>query len=209
MSELRKCSRCQSTKLEQYFGVNVKGEFYKTCDNCRTKGRERRARYEQKRFHIPSSERLKECACGGFYNNKTKHTETKRHKAYLECKLEKPKCFCNRCMEDGECDRCIRSKILDKHYDWLKQDDRESERPLTESEKHKRDTEYVPCVCGGGYLRPNRAFHFNTYRHLRYVEEIEDEFTDEDEGVLMHRKFIKPGGGLTYRLCRSKLDFKT
>ena len=40
MSELRKCSRCHSTKLEQYFSVNVKGELYKLCDNCRTKQKE-------------------------------------------------------------------------------------------------------------------------------------------------------------------------
>ena len=42
MSELRKCSRCYSTKLEQYFSVNVKGELYKLCDNCRTKRKEYR-----------------------------------------------------------------------------------------------------------------------------------------------------------------------
>jgi recombinational DNA repair protein (RecF pathway) len=35
MSELRKCSRCHSSKLEQYFSVKVKGELYKLCHNCR------------------------------------------------------------------------------------------------------------------------------------------------------------------------------
>lgn len=34
MVDLRKCSRCHSTKLEKYFSINVKGELYKLCDNC-------------------------------------------------------------------------------------------------------------------------------------------------------------------------------
>ena len=35
MCELRKCSRCHSTKLEEYFSLNNKGELFKLCDNCR------------------------------------------------------------------------------------------------------------------------------------------------------------------------------
>ena len=34
---LRKCSRCHATKLEEYFSTNSKGELYKLCDNCRVK----------------------------------------------------------------------------------------------------------------------------------------------------------------------------
>ena len=36
-NKLRTCSRCHSTKLESYFGINKKGELYKLCDNCRMK----------------------------------------------------------------------------------------------------------------------------------------------------------------------------
>ena len=36
-NKLRTCSRCHSTKLESYFGINKKGELYKLCDNCRNK----------------------------------------------------------------------------------------------------------------------------------------------------------------------------
>ena len=35
--KLRKCSRCHSKKLEQYFGTNAQGELQKTCKNCRGK----------------------------------------------------------------------------------------------------------------------------------------------------------------------------
>ena len=37
---LRKCSRCHATKLEEYFSANSKGELFKLCDNCRNKGKD-------------------------------------------------------------------------------------------------------------------------------------------------------------------------
>lgn len=37
VEQLCKCSRCHSTKLlETYFSKNRKGEYYKTCNSCRT-----------------------------------------------------------------------------------------------------------------------------------------------------------------------------
>ena len=36
-NNLRKCSRCHSTKLEEYFSFNKKGELYKLCDSCRNR----------------------------------------------------------------------------------------------------------------------------------------------------------------------------
>ena len=33
--ELRKCTRCRSTILLEYFETNRKGELYKSCNNCR------------------------------------------------------------------------------------------------------------------------------------------------------------------------------
>jgi len=35
MTNLRKCSKCHSTKLESYFSLNVRGELFKTCNSCR------------------------------------------------------------------------------------------------------------------------------------------------------------------------------
>ena len=84
MSELRKCSRCHSTKLEQYFSVNVKGELYKLCDNCRTKTRERQTKNFQKWLDEPLDEQRVDCPCGKFFRYKAKHLETKHHKDYLE-----------------------------------------------------------------------------------------------------------------------------
>ena len=35
----RKCSKCNSRKLQRSFGINGRGESYKTCVACRTKDR--------------------------------------------------------------------------------------------------------------------------------------------------------------------------
>jgi hypothetical protein len=37
MSEIRKCSKCKSSKLLSYFAINVKGQYFRTCDKCRGK----------------------------------------------------------------------------------------------------------------------------------------------------------------------------
>jgi superfamily II DNA helicase RecQ len=39
-NNLKTCSRCHSTKLESYFGINAKDECYKSCDKCRKKRRD-------------------------------------------------------------------------------------------------------------------------------------------------------------------------
>ena len=32
-----KCLKCKSTKLQRNFGINSRGESYKTCEVCRIK----------------------------------------------------------------------------------------------------------------------------------------------------------------------------
>ena len=34
-NSLRKCSRCKSTMLPEYFSKNRKGDYFKCCDNCK------------------------------------------------------------------------------------------------------------------------------------------------------------------------------
>ena len=46
MTELRKCSRCRSEIKITYFGINRKGEPYKTCDKCRNSAAEYRASWD-------------------------------------------------------------------------------------------------------------------------------------------------------------------
>ena len=44
MAMLQKCSRCKSTIDVSYFSISRKNEYFKTCDNCRTKSRESKAK---------------------------------------------------------------------------------------------------------------------------------------------------------------------
>ena len=37
MTNLQKCSKCKSEQELKYYSINTKGQFYKTCDNCRHK----------------------------------------------------------------------------------------------------------------------------------------------------------------------------
>ena len=37
MAELRKCSRCKSLITLEHYSLNRKNEYFKCCDNCRTK----------------------------------------------------------------------------------------------------------------------------------------------------------------------------
>ena len=41
----RKCSKCKSTKLQRSFGINSKGELYKTCEVCRIQNRVNTTKY--------------------------------------------------------------------------------------------------------------------------------------------------------------------
>ena len=40
-NSLRKCSRCRSTILHKYFSKNRKGEYFKCCDNCKRKKKDK------------------------------------------------------------------------------------------------------------------------------------------------------------------------
>ena len=44
-NSFRKCSKCKSNKLQMSFGINSKGELYKTCKVCRIKNRVNTTKY--------------------------------------------------------------------------------------------------------------------------------------------------------------------
>ena len=45
----KKCSKCNSKKLQMCFGINDRGVVYKTCECCRVKDRVNRAKYSANR----------------------------------------------------------------------------------------------------------------------------------------------------------------
>ena len=44
-NSFRKCSKCKSNKLQRSFGINSKGELYKTCKVSRIKHRVNTTKY--------------------------------------------------------------------------------------------------------------------------------------------------------------------
>ena len=46
--ELKRCSKCGCTILLERFSINQKGEYYKTCDRCRERGK----KYKIGRAHV-------------------------------------------------------------------------------------------------------------------------------------------------------------
>ena len=40
-----KCLKCKSFKLQRHFGINSKGEPYKTCEVCRLKYKVNKSKY--------------------------------------------------------------------------------------------------------------------------------------------------------------------
>ena len=72
---LRKCSRCHATKLEEYFSTNTKGELFKLCDNCRNK----------KQVYVKE------------YYDKNKDKFKEYHERAYDKFIEKPLIQCDRC----------------------------------------------------------------------------------------------------------------
>jgi len=85
---LRKCTRCHSTKLEKYFSINTKGEFYKTCDNCRKHDVEYREqnkdkiKAKKKEYNENNKDKVKEYQLK--YNEANKDKIAEKNKQYRE-----------------------------------------------------------------------------------------------------------------------------
>ena len=68
MSELKRCSGCKSTiLLETYFSKNRKGEWFKMCDNCREKTKEK-----QKKLREKNKDKFKCEDCDAKFSTKSK-----------------------------------------------------------------------------------------------------------------------------------------
>ena len=79
--DLKTCSRCRCTILLKYFETNRKGQFFKTCNNCRIKHRE-----ECKKSANNEGYAIIVCPCGetitGTSNYKV-HVQSDKHRKYL------------------------------------------------------------------------------------------------------------------------------
>ena len=88
MEALRKCTGCHSTILLEYFDKNRKGEYFKTCNNCRNRNRTQRARYIQNL----SEEELKEYReRKQEYDKEHREEKNERNKLYIQTMTEEQK----------------------------------------------------------------------------------------------------------------------
>ena len=86
-NNLKTCSRCHSTKLESFFGINAKGECYKSCDKCRKKAREIKEELKPKPNpdEIKSTERKLEYMRQYLQDNKERLNERRYQKIECDC----------------------------------------------------------------------------------------------------------------------------
>ena len=109
-SNLKKCSRCHSNILLDFFEKNRKGELYKTCNNCRDINRKQVKQYRDNNtetenvrsmlYRMNNIDKVREydrqrdairqkaiikCECGASicYGYKAKHRQTKKHQELM------------------------------------------------------------------------------------------------------------------------------
>ena len=80
--ELKQCSRCHSTITLDHFETNRKGEFFKTCNNCR-----KRIGKDNKTYYINHKEELLEKQ--RIYEEQHKEERKQQAKEYREQNKEK------------------------------------------------------------------------------------------------------------------------
>ena len=137
--ELKRCSRCTSTKLlETYFSKNVKGEYKKTCDNCRlqkkahnNKNKEKIAE-TNKKWRGKNKEKIAETLKKYYQENKEELLETR--KKYCDykrhhCEHNIQKRACKICCPNGY----LRAVVSSRIHGALK------------SNKLKKSLEYLGC----------------------------------------------------------------
>ena len=134
--KLQKCSTCKCTQVqEQYFSVNRKGRYNKTCDTCREKGKAYREANKDKKkqydkqykkqymYYMDNQDKIKQQVRQYYETNKDKIREYKKQysKQYREdkhhhCKHNTPKLQCKICDPQGHLRHVVSSH---KNYNKL------------------------------------------------------------------------------------------
>ena len=123
-SELRKCARCRSDKLlTKYFSLNVRGQYFKTCDKCRSKHKCDQCNYTtptitKLKQHISAvHDKLKPYKCEQCEESFSESGNLKQHIKSVHDKIKDHKC--DRCnyssSESGKLKKHIRAVHLYHH----------------------------------------------------------------------------------------------
>ena len=119
--ELRRCSDCRCTMLlEMYFSKNRKGDYFKTCDGCRTKRakyrkspeyKDKRKLYDEKRRDNPEVKaRVRENSSRHYQENKKEIRE--KHAIWKAENREKVKELQSAWYQNNK------EKVRDRHKEW-------------------------------------------------------------------------------------------
>jgi len=124
-----------------------------------------------------------ECPCGTSYtrSNFYHHRETTQHKYYLEHNTQRPT------TETCECglEYHIKNKsihlISHEHFENLGvlADAKDIKKKQKRLEYNKRAKQEVMCECGGKYTKSNRATHYKSTRHKKYLSLVKDKLEQE------------------------------
>jgi len=123
--KLQFCSKCGCTKVqEQYFTINKKGQYMKTCNDCRER---------QKLWQEKNKEKIKQYAETN--KDKKKEYDKQYHKQYNadkrhHCEHNKEKQRCKICDPQGHLKYVVSSRI----------------RAALKSDKTDRSIEYLGCT---------------------------------------------------------------
>jgi len=150
--------------LEKYFSLNRKGEFWKTCDNCRDK--QKKSREKNKCEHNRERSQCKECGGASICEHDKQKSKCKECGGSDICKHDRRKSRCKECggssicehnRRKSQCKECGGSSICEhkRRKSQCKECDpighlsstvRSSVRSALKSKKSKKSNEYLGCT---------------------------------------------------------------
>jgi hypothetical protein len=152
-AELKKCSTCGSSKLVEYFTMNVKGIYKKTCNHClelstlkRERNREKNTEYAKQYYVKVKQNRVKRIVLSAEERKANSRLAEERYRAanvekcrerrraYLKdkkgnCLHDTRKTRCNICNPNGYLKHIVSSRV----------------RKALKDEKSKKTLEYLGC----------------------------------------------------------------
>ncbi len=164
MQELKRCSRCHSNILIQFFELNKQGEYFKTCNNCRNLGKEEmKARRENldktvvicpkcnwkiMRYNFENHQKNYSCETANM-------TNIPDYMTWAESKTQRPK-----------------PKPTPEEKQQHKQEYSRNYLYTNTEKIDERQNKSVYCVCGGTYALKHKCRHEESNRHQKYINTL-------------------------------------
>jgi len=132
MAEIKTCSRCHSKLLLKYFEVNRQGNYFKTCNNCRS---------NNNTYRQDNKESINEKLKLFYQDNKESILERKKIYYQLNKESINEKITCPVCFSIYRKDRRSTHIKTKKHLNYNNEDEIEKRR--LKEEKERLEQEYL------------------------------------------------------------------